>query len=205
MITEQQEEQATSYALGVLGAEERLLFVAQLRVNPELRDFVVSLQRTAEKVALLSPKVAPEPSLKNTILRQIQSQQPPSGKTLTSVPALMEGLKFIQHAETAGWKQLPVEGAWLKLLSFEPARGYAVLLGKLDAGARYPAHQNAGPEDFYVLTGDLHVGDRVLGPGDFHHADAGTFHTENYSIEGCTLLAVLTVDDPLVAFAMASD
>jgi len=205
MITEQQEEQATSYALGVLGAEERLLFVAQLRVNPELRDFVASLQRTAEKVALLSPKVAPEPSLKNTILRQIQSQQPPSGKTLTSVPALMEGLKFIQHAETAGWKQLPVEGAWLKLLSFEPARGYAVLLGKLDAGARYPAHQNAGPEDFYVLTGDLHVGDRVLGPGDFHHADTGTFHTENYSIEGCTLLAVLTVDDPLVAFAMASD
>jgi hypothetical protein len=25
----------------------------------------------------------------------------------------------------------------------------------------------------------------------------------NYSVEGCTLIAVLTTDDPLVAFAMA--
>jgi hypothetical protein len=37
----------------------------------------------------------------------------------------------------------------------------------------------------------------------FHHADAGSQHEENYSVEGCTLLAVLTTSDPLVAFAMA--
>jgi anti-sigma factor ChrR (cupin superfamily) len=106
-------------------------------------------------------------------------------------------------AETSGWKPLPIPGAWIKLLSFEPARGYAVLLGKLDPGVRYPAHTNAGPEDFYILTGDLHVGDHRLGPGDFHHADAGSLHGENHSVEGCTLLAVLTTDDPLVSFAMS--
>ena len=39
--------------------------------------------------------------------------------------------------------------------------------------------------------------------GDFHHADGGSQHAENYSVGGCTLLAVLTTDDPLVAFAMA--
>ena len=93
-------------------------------------------------------------------------------------------------------------GAFVKLLSFEPNRGYAVLLGKLEPGARYPAHKNVGPEDFYILTGDLHVGGKVLGPGDFHHADAGSMHTENFSAEGCTLVAVLTVDDPIVQFAM---
>jgi anti-sigma factor ChrR (cupin superfamily) len=101
------------------------------------------------------------------------------------------------------WKQLPIPGAWIKLLSAQPDRGYAVLLGKLDPGVRYPAHVNVGPEDFYILTGDLHVGDRAMGPGDFHHADAGSAHQENYSVEGCTLLAVLTMDDPLVSFAMA--
>ena len=41
------------------------------------------------------------------------------------------------------------------------------------------------------------------GRPDFHHADGGSQHEENYSVEGCTLLAVLTTDDPLVAFAMA--
>jgi len=88
------------------------------------------------------------------------------------------------------------------LLSLERERGYAVLLGKLDPGVRYPAHTNVGPEDFYILTGDLHIGDRRLNAGDFHHADAGSLHAENYSLEGCTLLSVLTLDDPLVAFAM---
>jgi hypothetical protein len=62
---------------------------------------------------------------------------------------------------------------------------------------------NAGPEDFLVITGDLHIGSRRLGPGDFHHADGGSRHEENYSLEGCTLISVLTTDDPLVAFAMA--
>src|SRR6185369_16051086 len=109
----------------------------------------------------------------------------------------LAGLRFLASNETTGWKQLPIPGASLKLLSLEPSRGYAVLLGKLEAGARYPAHENAGPEDFYILTGDLHVGERVLGPGDFHHADAGSLHGENYSVAGCTLLAVLTTDDPL--------
>ena len=78
-----------------------------------------------------------------------------------------------------------------------------MLLGKLEPGVRYPAHVNAGPEDFYVLTGDLVIGDRKLNAGDFHHADAGSHHAENYSVDGCTLLAVLTTDDPLVEFAMA--
>jgi len=47
------------------------------------------------------------------------------------------------------------------------------------------------------------VGDRKLVAGDFHHADGGSQHTENHSVDGCTLLAVLTLEDPLVAFAMA--
>ena len=39
---------------------------------------------------------------------------------------------------------------------------------------------------------------------DFHHhADGGSQHAENYSVEGCTLVAVLTADHPLVAFAIA--
>ena len=117
---------------------------------------------------------------------------------------MLAGLQFISAADRTGWKQLPVPGAWIKLLSLERDRGYAVLLGKLEPGVRYPAHLNAGPEDFYILTGDLHVEGRALRAGDFHHAAAGTQHGENYSVEGCTLLAVLTTDDPLVAFAMAT-
>ena len=85
----------------------------------------------------------------------------------------------------------------------ERERGYAVLMGRLEAGVRYPAHTHAAGEELYILTGDLHIGDWAMGPGDFHHADAGTAHEVNYSVAGCTLLAVLPADHELVQFAMA--
>jgi len=137
------------------------------------------------------------------VLRRVETAQAtiiPATEPLSSV---FPGFRFLDANNREGWKQLPVPGAWIKLLSLERERGYAILLGKLEPGVRYPAHINAGPEDFYVLTGDLHIGERRLGPGDFHHADAGSRHGVNYSLEGCTLLAVLTTDDPLVEFAMA--
>jgi anti-sigma factor ChrR (cupin superfamily) len=202
MITEQQQEQAALYALGALDAEEEAQFTAELRVNRELREFLTSLQRTTDKLAVTGHTLLPPASLKEKILLRLQGKQAaPAPKLSKEIPPYLAGLKFVMGDETTGWKQLPVSGAWLKLLSFEPTRGYAVLLGKLEPGARYPAHSNAGPEDFYILTGDLHVGERVLVAGDFHHADKGSFHEENVSVGGCTLLAVLTVDDPLVAFA----
>jgi len=201
MITEQQQEQAALGALGLLSPEDEERLAVELRQNPELREFYKGLQQTMDKVALAVPRKTPPPGLKAKVLQKIQARQATSCVTAPST-AIPPGLHFVGSHESSGWKQLPVRGAWIKLLSFEPQRGYAVLLGKLEPGVRYPAHTNAGPEDFYILTGDLHVGERALGPGDFHHADAGSLHGENYSVAGCTLVAVLTTDDPLVAFAM---
>jgi anti-sigma factor ChrR (cupin superfamily) len=204
MISEQQQEQAALCALGLLSPEERERFVVEIRANSELRDLLWSLQRMLDRVALAGPLTPPPAALKSKVLQRIRTAEPGHPqRTPTPTPGAEAGLEFRMARDTAGWKQLPVPGAWIKLLSFEPRRGYAVLLGKLDPGTRYPAHANAGPEDFYILTGDLHVSGRRLGPGDFHHADAGSQHVENYSLEGCTLLAVLTVDDPLVSLAMS--
>jgi anti-sigma factor ChrR (cupin superfamily) len=204
MITERQQEQAALYVLGLLSADEQGRFAEQARANAQLRELLWSLQRATERVVLDLPAQAPPPTLKAKVLQRIQAQATEAAPRQTPLPAgVADGLRFLPGADTSGWKQLPVKGAWVKLLSVQPDRGYAVLLGKLEPGVRYPAHINAGPEDFCILTGDLHVSGRTLGPGDFHHADAGSAHEENYSVEGCTLVAVLTMDDPLVSFAMA--
>lgn len=202
MISEQQQEQASLYALGALDASSSRDFEAELRGDAELREFVRSLQRTSDLLALAVPAAPLPPLLRDRVLKRAAAEG--TGREVEAAPrfSMPEGLRFMQAAGGAGWKELPVRGAWIKLLSLEKERGYAVLLGKLEPGVRYPAHLNAGPEDFYILTGDLVIGDRKLVAGDFHHADAGTEHVENYSVEGCTLLAVLTTDDPLVAYAM---
>jgi anti-sigma factor ChrR (cupin superfamily) len=204
MISEQQQEQAALCALGLLGPEERERFVVEVRANSELRELLWSLQRMLDRVALAGPVASPPAALKAKVLQRIRTPEPGRAQPMPApAPATEAGLEFRMAREPGGWKQLPIPGASIKLLSFEAGRGYAVLLGKLEPGVRYPAHTNAGPEDFYILTGDLHVSGRRLGPGDFHHADAGSEHAENYSIEGCTLLAVLTVDDPLVSLALS--
>lgn len=201
MITEQQQEQASLFAVGALSETEGAAFEQELRVQPELQRLVSSLQEVTDFIALSAPKVKPPPSLREKVLSQIRSALLP--KTSSAAVATLAGLRFVESADKKDWKQLPVLGAYIKLLSVEKERGYAVLMGKLDPGTRYPAHVNAGPEDFYILTGDLVVGERRLRAGDFHHADGGSQHAENYSVEGCTLLAVLTLSDPLVQFAMA--
>jgi anti-sigma factor ChrR (cupin superfamily) len=195
MMSEEQQEQASLYALGALTEEERTAFQAALAANAELRELTRSLQSTISLVARATPGPLPH-SLKGKVMQRIDALE-------AAKPAVPQGLKFLIGADQDGWKQLPAPGTSIKLLSLERDRGYAVLLGKLEAGARYPAHLNAGPEDFYILSGDLFIGDRKLVAGDFHHADGGSQHEENYSVEGCTLIAVLTLDDPLVAFAAA--
>lgn len=203
MISEQQQEQASLYALGALPEAEARAFEVELRSNAELAELVRSLQQTADLLALSRPVVQPPAALRGKVLARIdklvEAERPAARPPL----AALAGLNFIEAAAGKDWKPLPVPGTFIKLLSLEQDRGYAVLLGKLDAGARYPAHVNAGPEDFFILTGDLVIGERKLMGGDFHHADGGSQHAENYSVGGCTLLAVLTTDDPLVAFAMA--
>ena len=203
MITEQQQEQASLYVLGTMDAHEARHFARELRLNAELRGLVIELQRTVGLMAEASSQTPLPASLREKVMDRIATVSPPHTSAVPPVFAAVAGLRFDVAAEAAGWKPLPIPGAFIKLLSLEKERGYAVLLGKLEPGTRYPAHVNAGPEDFFILTGDLVVGDRKLIAGDYHHADGGSRHEENHSVDGCTLLAVLTTEDPLVAFAMA--
>jgi anti-sigma factor ChrR (cupin superfamily) len=203
MISEQQQELAGLYALGALPPLEREAFEAELSAHPELLAFTRDLQSAVSLVAgAKAPQLAPPPELRNKVLRRIDELEAAGGPPPVA-PLAPAGLRFATGADQTGWKQLPIPGASIKLLSLERERGYAVLLGKLEPGASYPPHVNPGPEDFYILTGDLVIGDRKLVAGDFHHADGGSRHETNYSVEGCTLVAVLTTNDPLVDFALS--
>ena len=201
MISEQQQERASLYALGALTDSENRAFEQELLDNSELLGVTRGLQRTVGLMALATSPVSLPPGLKDKVFHQLDQIADVKTPPNLAAPGI-GGLRFANANDHTGWKRLPMPGAFVKLLSLEKERGYAVLMGKLEAGARYPAHVNAGPEDFLVLTGDLHIGNRRLGPGDFHHADAGSRHEENFSLEGCTLISVLTTNDPLVAFAM---
>ncbi len=219
MISEQQQELASLYVLGALSAAEKENFEADARTRPELQSLVRELGKAAELMARAVPQVKPPATLRDRIMRAAGTPAPgaasaPPTASLAARPASAgaspmgsdfanPAFFFVAANDAAGWKALPVPGAFIKLLSADRERGYAVLLGRLDRGVRYPAHHHQTGEDLIILSGDLTVAGRRMGPGDFHHCDSGTDHPVNYSDEGCTLLAVLSLDHDLVQFAMA--
>jgi anti-sigma factor ChrR (cupin superfamily) len=194
-------ELAALNALGALDGDDLRSFVDQLAANPDARAEADSFAPVVEALARALPRgPIPSPSLKERVLRQAEASRARSKaeaelKKLT--PPSQAGLAFMRDTGNRPWSPLPVAGAFVKLLSFDKDSGYAVVLGKLDPGARYPSHTHTHPEDIFMLSGDLHVGEQVMRAGDFHHADAGSRHDINWSEAGCVLLAVLSKEDLL--------
>src|SRR5439155_24043513 len=142
MITEQQQEAASLYALGALPADERRASEELLRNNAEMRELVHGFQRAAGLIALAVPSSPLPTQLREKVLRRLEGAAAPGATQQPGASAAggRPGFQFHGAADPAGWKELPLPGAWIKLLSFEKDRGYAVLLGKLGPGVRYPAH-----------------------------------------------------------------
>jgi quercetin dioxygenase-like cupin family protein len=194
------QELAALHALGALEGEDERTFLALLETDAKARAELGSFRSVTEALARSLPSRTPSSGLRERILgeaqrRSAESQAVANIKKL--VPNSRAGLAFLKEAGAAGWLPLPVPGAAVKLLSFDDASGYAVVLGKLEAGSRYPSHTHRHPEDIYMLSGDLHVGDEIIRAGDFHHADAGSRHGVNWSETGCVLLCVLSKEDLL--------
>jgi anti-sigma-K factor RskA len=78
MISEEQQDQAALYVLGLLEAREAAAFESELDVNPELRDIARELREAAGTVALTVPPQMPPASLKHRIMREIaiKSEEP---------------------------------------------------------------------------------------------------------------------------------
>jgi quercetin dioxygenase-like cupin family protein len=93
------------------------------------------------------------------------------------------------------WVPHPVPGIRMKVLSISRRSGYATLLLDVKPGTRFPAHHHDGDEECYVVSGSVITLDRILGPGDFVHADAGTDHGELRTEEGARVILIVPPED----------
>lgn len=177
-------------------AEEQEFFTLLPMIAAQDRAELTHLFDAAALAGMGLPAEIPPASLKTKVLAAISKKQ--------KAPAPeMPGLHFVYNDDGTGWQPLPVAGAFVKPLSLDPAKPYAVVLGKLSPGASYPPHKHTGPEDVYVVSGDLTIGSTRLEAGDFHHADPGSEHGINFSEHGCMVLVVLTIQDLQAQYAAA--
>jgi anti-sigma-K factor RskA len=74
MISEEQQDQAALYVLGLLEPHEAAAFESELSGNAELRDIARELREAAGIVALTVPPRTPPAALKQRIMRQIATK-----------------------------------------------------------------------------------------------------------------------------------
>lgn len=190
METERLHELRVMNALGTID-EEDARELKRLEAD-ERRELQSMTELSALVSAFASPLQSPSAHLKSRVMQAVQHKSAEADDRSKPNP-----LQFQMAAAESnrGWIPLRLKGAYIKMLSMDSATGKVVALGRLEAGTRYPAHHHHSSEDIYVLSGDLNIGMTPMKAGDFHHAESGSWHEENWSETGCMILAVSSLDN----------
>lgn len=157
-------------------------FVLKSRLGSDLRMAVGEV---------LAGRIFISETVRKKLLKK-DDQAKPKGRTKLG-PHAMEivldhpGL-LIARTETMNWQAQRVPGCWAKPLLVEPQCKIATSLVRMDPGTHFPAHRHGGPEEVFVLEGDLVLEGQKMKPGDYCHAETGTIHSESYTESGCLFL-----------------
>ncbi|MFN7997164.1 MAG: cupin domain-containing protein [Bryobacteraceae bacterium] len=169
-------ELASLFAAGALPQPEADQFRQHLKNCDVCAEETRSFQEAAG-LLVLSGSATPAPAhVRERLLARTGRQRPP------------DGIRVVR-AQEGEWFPL-VPGVTAKRLYEESPGGNVALLVKMEAGAVYPPHEHADVEHAYVLSGDLHFGDLVLGAGDYQCALTSSAHVKSHSESGCTVLII---------------
>jgi len=180
-------------SIGALGESEKEKLVSTLQNSGLENVFLASdVNNIIEKInnALInnSQKLkTPSAGLKEKIMAGIKTSERKD---------LKKDFDFKFGDAEGDWFDHPVLSAIkVKILALSHDRNYVMLMLKVPPGNEYPEHHHSAPEECYILEGDFQAEGRVLGPGDFHHAEPDTDHGKLYTRNGVTLILVANPAD----------
>ena len=175
MMSEDVDQTAAEYALGLARGADRAAIEARLASDPVLQ----------ANVAFWQEKFAP---LDLDAGRQV----PPAGLFDAIIAAIDVGEKNLpgtqtRRAGTSVWTEMAPGVTYTVLFEDAAAKRRSILVRALP-GATYESHfHDAGHEECLVLEGDLSMGDLKLLAGDFHLAAKGSSHPPATTMCGCLL------------------
>jgi predicted ChrR family anti-sigma factor len=200
-------ELASLHVMDALEGEEARAYRLHLAICRVCRAEVDSLARTAAQLIAAVAPVAPPPGLWNRVLERIRA---PSGATAPAeeratqpwkqwhAPAGMGPDGMLYAPSTGEFEPTSIEGIEVRKLAVDAQQNRVTMLVRMAAGTRYPAHRHGGPEECFVLQGDIRVGDLHMRAGDFQRAEHGSVHGVQSTDGGCLLLIVSSMSDDLI-------
>lgn len=194
------EDLLTQYALEMLEGDERAALEEHLAQGCDSCERqLASLRETVAAVARILSLVQPPPGLRDRIT---EATRTPPQTNRTQVwkewQAESEGTGIsVQRQSSGGWEEVHA-GIWAKRLHVDPARDTVTMLIRMDPGASYVPHRHGGPEQCFVLEGELTDGDVTVHAGDYQYAAQGSLHGAQSTESGCLLLIVSSLKDELL-------
>lgn len=181
MISDDLEALALADAVGALDPDERPGFEARVAALPaEEQARVARLYEVATALGSGVDQVEPPPRVRERVMAATRKPQ-----------------RYTLLGSEGEWSPSGLPGIDTKILALDKTRGLVTLLIRAEPGAVYPSHHHSGPEECYVLKGSVIIDNRVLRPGDFHHADEESDHGEISTIEGAEVLLIGAIADYL--------
>lgn len=167
---------------------------------------VLAFRETYAALAYAVPASAPDPGLREKILHRLDSVASDDEKSATPGASAQVWKAWTQQPEEEvhvvrsseqHWENVR-PGIWAKRLYVDAERDTVTMLVRMDPGASYIPHRHGGPEQCYVLEGDLRDGDLLVTAGDFQCAATGSVHGAQSTAGGCLLLIVSSLHDELL-------
>ena len=209
-------ELAALYAAGAMTDEQAAEFEAHLadceRCIAELRRLDPAVLELLQAVE----PVIPDARVRDTLLARVSAAPAsqagthaegasPRGEWAALGPQVWKawaadqagGDLLIRRGGEGAWEPTGIAGIEVRRLFVDEERNQMTALVRMAAGTSYPRHLHNGPEECYVLQGDLHLGDTVLRAGDYQRAAPGSRHGVQSTSAGCLLLIVSSLTDEL--------
>ncbi len=197
------QELAAAYALGALDPAEASRLESMAAADRDLRAELDTFLHVARRLAQAVTPVAPPPAIRAAVLARIARtpQQRPAAQPPAVPPVVPPGFKFLRPA-AGRWTEGPVPGVRVQMLSTDWRRNQTMLYIELDPGARYPDHRHSGPEQMFIVSGDLRSGGLLLQAGDFVEGQEGSEHCDVVSPSGCQALLITSATSALAEFTL---
>lgn len=183
------QELAASYALGILGSEEKAEFEAMLKGGSSASAHLDYFNEIMKDLTYNTEPLEEPEGLEERFFAQIDEHGEDSDK----------GKGFLYVRESQGeWAEV-MTGVRVKQLYEDPDRKYSTVLVRMDPGATFPDHIHAEAEECYIIEGDLHMGGHKFGVGDYIRADAHSVHEAISSENGCFLIVMASQENEMLA------
>jgi anti-sigma factor ChrR (cupin superfamily) len=184
---------APLYTLDVLSEQERRLVEEQLAECPELAAELIELETAVAAIAYSVPPQSPAPGLKDRLFQRIGVEMPQPIPYETPAP-----VEQAIRSQDLVWKPYRgIPGVMIARLHVDRAKRQMSALLRANAGVRYPLHRHTTAEEILMLEGDLIVGDRVYGAGDYIRSEFGSLHAPE-TRTGCTFFIRASLDNEIL-------